>query len=127
MNVLNICGITVLSVIVVIFLKQLKSSIALPLTMIFGIVLLRQAVSLISNEIGFFTDFTKEIYFADSSKMILKVFGISLIIETTSDICKDAGENSLASKIELVGKAEIFVLSLPLIKKALELIKNIML
>ena len=47
---------------------------------------------------------------------LVKALGISLIVQITSDICKDCGEAALGQRIELFGKAEILVLSIPLIK-----------
>ena len=42
-------------------------------------------------------------------KEILKVLGISYITEFASAICQDAGEKSIAGKIELAGKVAIFL------------------
>ena len=61
------------------------------------------------------------------TKIFLKVLGVSLLAETTSDICKEAGHNALSSKIELMGKIEMLILATPLIEKILNITKEIML
>ena len=48
---------------------------------------------------------------------VLKALGIALLVQVCADICRDCGENSAASSVELVGKLEILVLCLPLIKR----------
>ena len=41
-------------------------------------------------------------------------------------ICRDCGENAIASKVELVGKCAILLLTLPMLKVLLELAKEMM-
>jgi stage III sporulation protein AD len=48
---------------------------------------------------------------------LIKILGIAIITELTSDICIDAGESSIASKVSLFAKTEILLLTLPLIKE----------
>ena len=63
-----------------------------------------------------------ESYFA----VMLKALAISLCCRMSADICRDCGENSLASRVELAGKAGIVILSLPVIKQLLETVKELM-
>lgn len=57
---------------------------------------------------------------------ILKALGVAILTHISSGICGDCGETRIADSIELVGKLEILLLSLPLIKNiigyAMELI-----
>jgi stage III sporulation protein AD len=57
---------------------------------------------------------------------ILKVIGIAYIAEFGSQICKDAGENAIASKIELGGKLIILVLTIPILTALMEVIIDIL-
>lgn len=57
---------------------------------------------------------------------VLKIIGIAYIAEFGSQICKDAGESSIASKIELAGKILIMVLALPIVLAVFDLITSIM-
>ena len=126
MDIIKICGLSIIAVVLIIFLKQLKSSYYLPLSIIFCILLIKYAVERIAVEIGNFDSILENVFHEYTGKTILKVFGISFIAETVSDICRDAGESSIASKIELFCKAEILILCIPLIKEILEIIKNLM-
>lgn len=51
--------------------------------------------------------------------IIFKALGISLITQFASDICRDFGQTSLASKAEFIGKCAIFILSVPLLENIL--------
>ena len=52
---------------------------------------------------------------------VLKSLGIAILTQCCADICKDCGENGIATGVELIGKIEILILSLPLIDDILEL------
>lgn len=127
MDLFVLCGITTISVVIIIFLKRLKSDLSLPLSLLLGIVLLRQALNLLGENEALFKKISGNTSFFQYGDILLKAFGISIIIELLSDFCKEAGENTIATKIELLGKIEIIVLSIPLIEKILDIVKNIML
>ena len=53
--------------------------------------------------------------------ILIKAVGISLLTATASEICRSAGEDAIASKVELLGKCELLVLSLPILKDVADL------
>lgn len=55
-------------------------------------------------------------------KLIVKVVGIAYLAGFGAQICKDAGEGSMAAKIELAGKIFILSLGIPIMVGLLELI-----
>ena len=55
-------------------------------------------------------------------KLLIKIIGITYLAELSSDLCKDAGANALASQIELFGKLSILVLCMPIMTSLLETI-----
>ncbi len=61
----------------------------------------------------------KDTPFADCAGVLFKALGVALAVEFTADICRDAGEGALASKLETVGKAELLLLALPLFESLL--------
>ena len=58
-------------------------------------------------------------------KIILKIIGISYVCEFGTQICKDAGESSIASKVELAGKVIIVYLSMPIVMSLFEMLTEI--
>ncbi len=58
--------------------------------------------------------------------IILKIIGIAYIAEFGSQICIDAGESAIASKIELSGKILIMFISTPILLSLLDMIFGIM-
>jgi len=57
---------------------------------------------------------------------LFKVVGISLVSKITSDICADAGEKGLASKMDIAGSVLAVAAVLPLLTLALELVKGLL-
>lgn len=54
--------------------------------------------------------------------IIMKIIFVSYICEFGANICRDAGESAIASKIELFGKIIIVYLSLPVIEAVINLL-----
>lgn len=59
-------------------------------------------------------------------KIILKVVGISYITQFGSEICKDSGYNSIATKVDAAGKICVISLTIPVISEFLKLIIEIL-
>lgn len=56
---------------------------------------------------------------------IFKILGIAYLASFCSEICKDAGQGSLASKVEFAGKILILVLAIPILMAVLQAILKI--
>ena len=55
----------------------------------------------------------------DAFGVMLKGLGVALLCRFCSDICRDCGEQTLASGVESVGRIVIFSLSLPMMSEIL--------
>ena len=58
--------------------------------------------------------------------VILKVLAAAYITDFAAQLCKDAGESAIGSKVELAGKVMIFYLAMPILTAILELIGSIL-
>lgn len=54
------------------------------------------------------------------ASILLKSLGICFAVQFASDSCRDAGENSMASKIEFAGKIGILITALPLFETIIQ-------
>ncbi len=59
---------------------------------------------------------------SESIAVLIKALGIAYITYIASEICKHAGEGSIASQVELVGRMEIMILCIPFLKKLLSFV-----
>ena len=53
--------------------------------------------------------------------ILLKSLGICFLVQFAADACRDAGEGSLAGKIEFAGRVAVAVLALPLFRAVIDL------
>jgi stage III sporulation protein AD len=58
--------------------------------------------------------------------IVFKILGIAYLASFCSEICKDAGQSALSSKVEFAGKILILVLAIPILMAVLQSIIKIM-
>ena len=58
--------------------------------------------------------------------IILKIVGIAYIAEFGAQVCADAGENAIASKIDLSGKILVMLLSAPIVLGIMQMIGSML-
>ena len=116
---------TVIFVTLLITIRAIKGELAVPLSLCISVMLTGVSLAICHPIIDFLNNIVKpssENYLI----ILLKSVGISLVVSTAADICRDCGENAIASKVELLGKCEILLLSLPLLKEITALITNVL-
>ncbi len=57
--------------------------------------------------------------------VIIKVLAIAYITEFATALCQDAGEKSIAGKVELAGKIAIFFAAIPVFNSLLTLLNGL--
>jgi len=122
----KIVVIGIVSTILVVILKEHKKEYAILLSIVAGVMLLLLTLSKIEPIISLIQKLSLNIPIDNSYiLLILKVIGISYLIEFGKDICIDAGESSIANKIEIAGKVIIVGISIPAITAVLEIITEV--
>lgn len=116
MEVIKIVGISIFAVIMIIILKNYRPEMALVLSIITGIGIMLYAISKMSSVINVLNDLvSKSGVNTDFLLIIIKVIGVAYIVEFGKNVCIDAGQSSIATKLEMAGKVVIVVLTIPLI------------
>lgn len=126
MEVLRIVGIGILATVMIIILKDNKPEFAILISIATSIAIFYIIMDKMVNIVDIITDIAKRanvdfVYYTT----ILKIIGIAYIVEFGSQISRDVGEESIASKIELGGKVIIMVLAMPILIALMDLIINI--
>lgn len=127
LEILQIAGLGIVAVILAVMIKAHKPELALQLSIITGVIIFMMIAGKLSAVINLLGSYTKRVdiepvYF----QTILKIIGIAYITEFGAEICKDAGESSIASKIELGGRVIIVAMAVPIITSLLDLIISVM-
>ena len=127
MWILRLCGIAILTAVTALLLKPMRSPLV-PIVVSVGIILLLSlSLERYREAIVFLTDTLSEGTTAPYGTLMLKSLGIGLVVRLTGDICRDSGEEALASGVEMAGKIEILLLCLPLLQELLTLLKGVIL
>lgn len=127
MEVVKIIGIALVSVIIIIILKQYKPEFAIYASIIAGILILVIAFEKMTGIIELLQTISNKTYINKSFLTILiKITGIAFLTEFAVSICSDAGEKAIASKIEIGSKIIIITMSMPIITSLLELVVEIL-
>lgn len=123
MSIFSIIGVSLIGVIISILLKKYLPEYSLLVTLATSIIILFWVV------INVIPVLNKLLYYMEQTNMpseygmiIFKSLGLAFVIQLISDICKDSGETAIASKLELVGKIAILIISLPLFEKVMSII-----
>ncbi|MEG0872560.1 MAG: stage III sporulation protein AD [Clostridia bacterium] len=126
MEVFKIVGFAIFAVTMVIVLKQQKPEMALMLAIATGIFLILFAMSKMSIIVDMLYNLiSKSGINKDFLEIILKVTGIAYIVEFGKNICMDAGQSAIATKLEMAGKVIIITLSLPLISALINILTGL--
>lgn len=121
MELIKIIGIGFITVIITIILKEYKKDFAIYVILIGGALILYLSFDTLVTIVSFLKDLSSKGKIDNSFiSLLLKITGISILSEFAVSICKDCGEASIASKIDLGGKILVISLSIPVIGNALE-------
>ncbi len=127
MEIFKIVGFSLIAVILIVILKSLKKDeFALITTIIASLVIFTLVLLKLEDITSLLTDLVnKSGINKEYLTILLKVTGISYIIELASNICKDAGSTALASKVEMMGKVSVVVLTIPILTSVISVVLDI--
>ena len=126
MNFVSVLGAGIVFSIIALVLKDKKREYALLVSIGGGIFIALAALSLLTPVLDSVKAFLSDADF-QNIKIVIRALGIGYLTEFAADAAKDAGEASLASKIEMFGKAAVIAVSLPILTGLFEAIKDLLL
>ena len=121
LDILKITGAALIIVMLAFIFKELKPEYSVMLIIAGGIIITLWGIAKIYPVVDYIRELTGSGNIPEYFAVILKVLGISFIVQTGADICRDFGEASVASKIEFAGKAVILVVILPVLRSVINM------
>lgn len=123
MEIIQIVGLGMITTFLALVIKEQKPVFALLLTVFTGIIIFLFLVDKIAIMINMIEELAVS---ANVNLMyvqtIFKIIGIAYIAEFGAQIARDAGQGSIATKIELTGKVLIMIMAIPIISMIIETI-----
>lgn len=123
MDMNKIIGLAVISVTLIVLLRQYRPEYGVVASLMAGLLLLfliMEQVSPVLQEIQTLAQRTG--LAQEHTSILLKSLGVCFVTQMACEACKDAGESSIASKVEMAGKVSIVILSLPLFQELLKIV-----
>lgn len=124
---IKIAVITLTALLLVIFLKRTSKEFAFLLTFAAALILFAVVIS------DFF-DVINRIYTISSGienlntyiNLMVKILGITLITQFIIDLCRDSGENALATQTEIASKILILIMVMPLFEAVMNVVAGLL-
>ena len=121
--IIKIIGVGIIALIAVIIMKQYKPEFAIYISIIAGVIILFLIMDKLGSIIGLLKSISNKSGVNNKFLiLLLKITGIAFLAEFAINICKDAGEGAIASKIEIGSKVVVISMSIPIISSLLEVI-----
>lgn len=127
MDILKIISFILISLFLYLLFKDKRSDLAVLILLVSGVMVFIYSIGQTNEIITFLKNIAEKaeidgLYLG----VILKIIGIAYISSFCSEICKDSGASSLASKVELSGKLFILILAIPILMAVLNSILEIL-
>lgn len=127
MEIIKIAGIGLISLIIIVVIKQYRPEFAVYVSIMAGLLIIGMVISKLSGIVEILKSLANKASLNNNFLGILiKITGIAILTEFTTSICKDAGEGAIATKVDLGGKVIIMSMSIPIISSLLETILKIL-
>jgi len=127
MEIIKIVAFAFIALCVVIILRKNNDTLAIQVSTAVGVIIFLFMISKITSILQLLQQLALKanidfVYL----NTVFKILGIAYLASFTSEICRDAGEGNIASKVEFSGKILILVLAIPILMAVLQSILKIL-
>ena len=127
MEIVQIVGIALVSVFIILLLKQYKPEFVIHVSIVSGILIFSMILPKMTAILELLNEFTDKLGVnSQFFSILLKITGIAYLSEFATNLCKDSGETAVASKVELSAKVIIIAMSIPILGSVIETLINIL-
>ena len=123
----KLCGCALIGTICAMTLKSTAKGVAAAVAVFSSLLILGAVIGRFSGAVLTVNELIRDSGVDGYGKVMLKALGIGIVVNTVGNICRDMGESSIASGVELAGKIEMLLICLPVITDTLSLIKELLL
>ncbi len=126
MDIFRIVGLGIAATILAVFVKNWRREIAIQISLMTVAIIFFVVLPHLKTVFGMFRDVSDRIGMdLKYITLVMKVIGIAYVVQFGAELCRDAGESAIASKIEFGGKVMIVALSVPVLYNFLEVIEKV--
>lgn len=127
MDIAQVLAFAIVVVVLTVTVRRERPEMAVLISIFAGVVILIKILAPLGEAVGALSDLAVkaqvERYYLDT---VLRIVGIAYLAEFGAQVCRDAGEGSLAGKVELAGKVLIVVLAVPVIGAVVQVVLRLL-
>ncbi len=127
MEIIKIVAFAFMALFIVLIFKGRRDDLAIQVSIAAGILIFLFMVNKLTIIMGFLQTLANkaniDVVYLNT---VFKILGIAYLASFCSEICRDAGESSIAAKVEFAGKILILVLAIPILMAVMQSILKIM-
>ena len=124
MSFINIIGIALCGFVISGVVKQFAGTFSVYVSAVTSVVLTVFAFEYFRPIVSFLHSFSQNTSVGGYAEIMIKLCAIGAVTSVASDICFDAGESAIASRIELLGKGAAAVTVLPVLENLILNVKD---
>lgn len=127
MDIFQLATVAIVGALLALTVKQYRPETAIPIALATGVLILLPSLSLLGQIVEQVRNLA-ETYSISLSHItaIVKIIAIAYVCRFCADMCRDAGQSAIASKLELAGKVLILLHAMPIASALLDLIASIL-
>ena len=122
----KLCGCALIGALCAMTLKTGAKNVAVAVAIFSSLLIFGAAFARFSGAVETVSEIMKESGVSDYGWVMLKALWVGIVVNTVGSICRDMGESTVSSGVELAGKIEILLICLPIITDTLSLIKELL-
>ncbi|MGN0534853.1 MAG: SpoIIIAC/SpoIIIAD family protein [Eubacterium sp.] len=124
---IKITAIALISLVLIIFLRNTNREFAFILTVASSLILFSIVINDFFQVIERVNEISSQIENLNSYvSLMVKILGITLITQFVIDLCRDSGENALASQTEITSKIIILIMIMPLFEAVMNVVTGLL-
>lgn len=121
MEIVQVVGLGLIAAVLVIILREYRPEMAMQVSLVAGVIIMLMVINHITGAVHVITETAVAaginlVYL----QALLRVIGIAYLAEFGAQACRDAGEGSIASRIELAAKVIILIMAVPIVVEVME-------
>ena len=124
---MQVVAVGIISAVLTLTVKRHSPEIAMIITLGASVLIFFMILPMLASAVGIIQNLGAQLDSRISYvALVLQIIGIAYVAELGAQVCADAGENAIASKIELAGKVLIMATAAPILLDVLHMIVGIM-
>lgn len=126
MDIFKIVSLGIAAAVLAVFIREWRKEIALLISLLTVTLIFFAVIPNLKTVFEVFRNISEKIGLNEKYiTIVLKVIGIAYVTQFGAELCRDAGETAVASKIEFGGKIMIVALSIPVLYSFLEVVESV--